>query len=288
MRLVIFGGRKYGHIEPDMKEEELLMALRQEKTFEITMARYAQKNKISVIIHGDATGADALAERYALRNEIPNEKFKADWKSHLRAAGPIRNQEMVDVGKPEKGLAFPGGNGTADMTKRCIAAGVDVIRAFDVPRYTEAPYDSTEDTIAHIQRIRYLLREFSGELFQRGLIHDQSKLGIHEKPLFDQMTPLLDGLTYGSPEYAESLAKLGPALQHHYSNNRHHPEWHTRGVDGMTLADVVEMLMDWKAATERHADGSILRSIEHNKTRFKLSPQLESIFVNTARAYGWK
>ena len=53
------------------------------------------------------------------------------------------------------------------------------------------------------------------------------------------------------------------------------------GVEGMNLIDLLEMLCDWKAATMRHNDGDINRSIELNTSRFNLSPQLVSIFKNT-------
>lgn len=60
------------------------------------------------------------------------------------------------------------------------------------------------------------------------------------------------------------------------------------GVEGMSLFDVLEMFMDWKAATERmQGGGDIWRSIEINAERFKLSPQLVSILKNTAREMEW-
>lgn len=52
-------------------------------------------------------------------------------------------------------------------------------------------------------------------------------------------------------------------------------------VNGMNLADVVEMFMDWKAATERHHDGNIRKSITQNRERFGLSDQLAEILGNT-------
>ena len=73
------------------------------------------------------------------------------------------------------------------------------------------------------------------------------------------------------------------ALDHHYANNGHHPEHYPNGVNDMTLYDIVEMFMDWVAAGERHADGNIYKSIEHNKVRFNLDPQLVNIFTNTAK-----
>jgi len=79
------------------------------------------------------------------------------------------------------------------------------------------------------------------------------------------------------------LEELEPALEHHYAHNSHHPEHYEHGVAGMTLADVVEMLVDWKAASERHDDDQdIYDSIEHNAGRFDLSDQLTQILRNTA------
>jgi hypothetical protein len=71
------------------------------------------------------------------------------------------------------------------------------------------------------------------------------------------------------------------ALDHHYSNNRHHPEYFENGINDMTLIDLIEMLCDWYAATQRHNDGDIFKSIEFNKTRFNMSDQLVSILTNT-------
>jgi hypothetical protein len=58
-------------------------------------------------------------------------------------------------------------------------------------------------------------------------------------------------------------------LKHHYAYNRHHQEFFGEdGVDGMTLVDLIEMLPDWKAATERHDDGDLAKSLEiHRQSR---------------------
>lgn len=147
----------------------------------------------------------------------------------------------------------------------------------------EPHYDSTKDTLLHIKRVNTLLLQFSQELINRAIAHDESKLQEPEKPLFDKMTPLLKHLTYGSEAYKKSLAELKPALDHHYAHNPHHPEYYENGINDFTLADLVEMFFDWKAASERHIDGNILKSIEINKQRFGLSDQLCSIFKNTAQ-----
>jgi hypothetical protein len=104
-----------------------------------------------------------------------------------------------------------------------------------------------------------------------------------EKELFDEFTPKLAGSTYGSDEYKEMLKGLKPALDHHYLYNSHHPEHYDNGIDGMNLLDLVEMFYDWKAASERHKNGDILKSIEINKIRFNMSDQLVSILNNTAK-----
>jgi hypothetical protein len=148
-------------------------------------------------------------------------------------------------------------------------------------------YDSSADTLLHIKRVNELLIRFAKDLMYRAICHDNSKLREPEKSLFDEFTPKLKGCTYGSDEYKEYLSSLKTALDNHYAHNSHHPEHYENGDDGMDLLDVVEMFMDWKAAGERHADGNILKSIEHNKDRFKISPQLVSIFKNTVTNYGW-
>ncbi len=59
-------------------------------------------------------------------------------------------------------------------------------------------------------------------------------------------------------------------------------------INGMDLFDIMEMLMDWKAATERHNDGDIFKSISINKERFKMSEQLCQIYRNTVLNMQWK
>jgi len=149
-------------------------------------------------------------------------------------------------------------------------------------------YDSTADTLFHIKRVNELLIRCAKDLTARAIFHDNSKLRSPEKELFDELTPKLAGCTYGSDEYKGYLSELKVALDHHYANNSHHPEHYENGIDGMDLFDVIEMLMDWKAATERHNDGDILKSLDINEKRFNISPQLKSILFNTIEGMGLK
>lgn len=77
------------------------------------------------IVHGDARGADTIAGGVARKFGMTEESHPADWNTHHRAAGPIRNQKMVDLGA-DYALAFleEGSKGTADCIKRIKKAGI--------------------------------------------------------------------------------------------------------------------------------------------------------------------
>ena len=91
-----------------------------------TLDALAKVEVVDCIIEGDGRGADRIAGAWAKRRRIDLRLFAADWKNHGNAAGPIRNQKMLDVGKPNLVIAFPGGKGTADMTRRARGAGIQV------------------------------------------------------------------------------------------------------------------------------------------------------------------
>jgi hypothetical protein len=80
-----------------------------------------------VLVHGAASGADAMAGRWAGANGVSVTTFPADWNRYGRSAGPRRNQAMVDS-EPDLVVAFPGGRGTADMVRRAEAAGIRVLK----------------------------------------------------------------------------------------------------------------------------------------------------------------
>lgn len=126
MRIVVFGGRKYRH--------------RDRVWVGIDNLVMGWDPKAVIIIHGDADGVDTFAKEWAVfwahagTTHLP---FPADWKNITRKgarvrhgphgpydvlAGFVRNQQMIDEGKPTHALQFPGGNGTADMLERIYAA----------------------------------------------------------------------------------------------------------------------------------------------------------------------
>lgn len=111
MRLLVCGGRDF------VDRGKLNMAL----------DRIHATRRIDVLIHGAYRGADTLADEWAARNGIKREPYPADWNLGP-AAGPQRNQRMIDEGKPDGVLAMPGQRGTADMIRRAASAGIRVWR----------------------------------------------------------------------------------------------------------------------------------------------------------------
>ncbi len=191
-----------------------------------------------------------------------------------------RDREIREEQRPyqkRKGAKSSGGE-VEDMIK-------DSKTKVKIERGIKMSYDSTADTLKHIKRVNELLIFASTEILKRAVDHDETKLSSLEREGFDEYTPKLKDCTYGSDEYKRYLSELNKTLSHHYENNSHHPEHYKNGINDFDLFDLIEMLFDWKAATERHADGDIYKSIKINKERFGLSDQLELILEKTARRY---
>lgn len=112
MKVLICGGRDYTDWETFQEKMNIL------------------ELEITEIVHGDARGADSLADDYARLHHIPCTKFPADWKKHGKAAGIIRNATMLKEFQPDVVVAFPGGRGTGDMINRAMKAGVRVIEVY--------------------------------------------------------------------------------------------------------------------------------------------------------------
>lgn len=118
-RLLVTGGRDYSDVQ----------------AVNAALNAFREKYGISVLISGGAKGADEAAELWAFHNGIAVDRYpvtKAAWKVFGRAAGPRRNARMLEEGKPDIVLAFPGGNGTRDMTLQAKAAGLTVLTPEDL------------------------------------------------------------------------------------------------------------------------------------------------------------
>lgn len=149
-------------------------------------------------------------------------------------------------------------------------------------------YDSLRDTQQHVFEVQKHLYDVIGNLENRGVVHDKSKMMPPEKPIFDEYSPKLAKCTYGSEEYFSYLKEMDAALQHHYKENDHHPEHFEDGIHGMDLMQLTEMLCDWKAATLRHENGDILRSIQINAERFGYGSEIQKLLELTVKNLGWR
>lgn len=118
MRVLVCGGRDYPDRHAVWRELDRLC--------EADDAHPLGKVALTIIHGACRTGADRWADEWAVINWSKFEEFPADWDRYGRAAGPIRNQRMLDQGKPDLVLAFPGGAGTRDMIARALRAGVRV------------------------------------------------------------------------------------------------------------------------------------------------------------------
>lgn len=115
-RILVTGGRDYDDAE--------------------TVARVLGELQPSEIAQGGANGADRLAALWAHDTGTWCVTFPADWAKHGRAAGPIRNRQMLDQFKPDLVVAFPGGRGTEHMVRYADSCGVPVLRVVSV-RYLD-------------------------------------------------------------------------------------------------------------------------------------------------------
>jgi hypothetical protein len=118
MRVLVCGGRNFS-------DRDLL--LRTLDALDETDDPTADAGRVSCVIEGGAGGADRLARAWAECEGKAAVTYLAEWDKHGKAAGPIRNQRMLDEGRPDLVVAFPGGRGTADMVRRARAAGVPVM-----------------------------------------------------------------------------------------------------------------------------------------------------------------
>jgi hypothetical protein len=106
MKLIIAGGRNYRFTPEDRERLDALFP------------------EVIEVVSGGASGANYQGEAWAARHGIPVKTFQPDWKTHGRAAGPIRNQEMAEYA--DAVALFPGGRGTQSMYREAIRAGIKI------------------------------------------------------------------------------------------------------------------------------------------------------------------
>jgi hypothetical protein len=185
--------------------------------------------------------------------------------------------KLIDLPEPEDPEDSDAYIERCPVCKYCFEEEGDIVK----------PHPST---MVHIARVGELIRGVVRELNTRGVVrelnirvqeHDRSKTMLPEVAIYNEMIPILNSVKYGTPEYKAAASKLGPAWEHHKKNNRHHPEYFKDGIDGMDLVDLIEMLCDWRAASERGKGNRLEDNLDVNQKKHKISDQLMSILKNT-------
>jgi len=120
-RVLICGGR-------NLDSADVLNYLNRFARGDITNQLGHKAWPITAVMHGGAKGADEGAGLWAESEDLKPLVFPANWRRDGRAAGPIRNRRMLEHGKPDLVIAFPGGRGTANMVELAEASGVPVIK----------------------------------------------------------------------------------------------------------------------------------------------------------------
>lgn len=136
------------------------------------------------------------------------------------------------------------------------------------------------ETYKHKHLVSMFMNKIIEVLGQRSLDHDNSKLGEYESEEYAKFIPRLRTAKYGSDEHGEIMKDMSELMKHHYSNNSHHPEHFENGILDISLVDMIEMLIDWVAASVK-SDTSFEEGIEINQKRFGFGDEIKQILINT-------
>lgn len=144
---------------------------------------------------------------------------------------------------------------------------------------------NTEEYIkGHITRVRKHIATFVQLLIKRSLNHDNSKLQEPELTWWTEMDKE-PRFPYGSKEYKEKMKRCEKVFKHHYSYNRHHPEFYEKGVNDMTLVDIVEMMCDWLGYKQTISITEALNVCDEQMKRYNISNELRQVIFNTLLRY---
>jgi hypothetical protein len=141
------------------------------------------------------------------------------------------------------------------------------------------------DTRKHQQAVMKWMGRVIEDLLERMLVHDASKFADDEAPYYIDPVYQLNtlGVPYGSDEYKRITKQMGKGWDHHKSVNDHHVEYFLPSADPfskMNLLNLLEMVCDWMAASERIGNDPSL-PLERSLAKFGMSEQLAMIIKNT-------
>lgn len=161
-----------------------------------------------------------------------------------------------------------------------------IIDGYDNDNIIEDPsaLKTVEDILKHKEKVRRRLLFLSEELKKRAECHDDSKLKDPEIKYLIEMDkePKYE---YNTPEYFNKMKRWQKFFNHHYDNNRHHPDHFRNGILDMTLTDICEYLVDIISYYDEMHVHDAMDTVEKQQGRFGLDNQLSQILVNTLIEY---
>lgn len=128
-RIIVCGGRTYAwphklYDSREARQADLVRVNREEARLFAVLSFLRPRS----IANGDAPGADKMSYSWAKTRRVPCALYPAFWTEEGRAAGPKRNRRMFTGFEPEGVVAFPGGDGTADMVSVAVDGGAWIVK----------------------------------------------------------------------------------------------------------------------------------------------------------------
>ena len=141
--------------------------------------------------------------------------------------------------------------------------------------------------VLHKQSVKVGIQRIIDELADRAEKHDDDKF---ETEVFDSFYNALDkfiNTKFGERNWELAMDEIGDSLFKHYSASPHHAQHYENGINGTNLLDLIEMMVDWKSASNSYGDSSFEESLRVQKKRFGIDDQLYGILTNTAIKLGY-
>lgn len=144
---------------------------------------------------------------------------------------------------------------------------------------------STEEYVnGHINRVQKWINKFTAVLFNRGIVHDKSKLREPEFSMWKKMDEE-PRYKYGTKEYNEKINRYKEVFDLHYRQNRHHPEHWSGFYSEMDLIDVIEMLCDWLGYKDDITIKEAEELVNMQCKRYEFNSTFQSLLYNTLKNY---
>lgn len=143
------------------------------------------------------------------------------------------------------------------------------------------------DLLVHISEVQENISQMILILKNRGISHDKSKFTDIEFNGFVETRLQFKIADYGTKEYQDCIDRIKPSIEHHYSQNRHHTLFHKNGFEDMNFFDILEMLADWRAASNRNINLSFEDSLLIAFNKYCIPKNMQKHIMSTIRTLMW-